>query len=412
MRWWVCLRWRGGGLNARTDNLVSQILKFSLQIIKKIWDNAQELRIMALKRMLKKKKDDVETKNKLMKEKQQQKARRTKEAFIFYYHNTAHIEVVRNYQEEKRLENIYFIQLPYMKFLPKELRNQFNLSVDRSNLKSKVQDLVKCSDYFIQVCKHEEKLNIFFQKNQFLGIFAYNIKLWKNISFLLSVILNLFIITSYASIFGSRMDAPRLLMSNHVTVAKTKSIFSILGWMMVCSSSFILVFYMLKQLPIIYRKAWKQLKPGQFKKMRCHQKIAHLLLNCYRLYRQLTSEIELVYYLIYETFAVLGTLYHPFFFIFHLLEIVIKYPLLQNVTKSVYEPRFQLLLTYVLFIILTYIFTIIGYIYFHHDFKGECEDVMWCFLLITDYTFKVSRRSSRDHASTFAAAGARHRHTL
>lgn len=84
---------------------------------------------------------------------------------------------------------------------------------------------MKASNYFIQVCKHEEKLNIFFNKNQFFGIFAYNIKLWKSISFMLSVIINVFIIMSYASIFGSRLGSPRLIMSNSISVDKTKEIF-------------------------------------------------------------------------------------------------------------------------------------------------------------------------------------------
>lgn len=51
------------------------------------------------------------------------------------------------------------------------------------------------------------------------------------------------------------------------------------------------------------------------------------------------KEIEVVYYLAYGTLAVIGTAFHPFFFAFHLTEILIRYPTLKNVVRSVWEPR-------------------------------------------------------------------------
>lgn len=51
------------------------------------------------------------------------------------------------------------------------------------------------------------------------------------------------------------------------------------------------------------------------------------------------KEIEVVYYLAYGALAVIGTVVHPFFFAFHLTEILIRYPTLKNVVRSVYEPR-------------------------------------------------------------------------
>lgn len=39
----------------------------------------------------------------------------------------------------EKLELVYFIKLPYTKFLPKDKKNEFNDNVDRSNVKSKVE---------------------------------------------------------------------------------------------------------------------------------------------------------------------------------------------------------------------------------------------------------------------------------
>lgn len=51
------------------------------------------------------------------------------------------------------------------------------------------------------------------------------------------------------------------------------------------------------------------------------------------------QEIEVMYYIAYGALAVLGTFKHPLFFTFHLTEILIRYPTLKNVIKSVYIPR-------------------------------------------------------------------------
>ena len=63
------------------------------------------------------------------------KRRRMSMAFEFFFNNTAHIDVVRN----NNLELVYFILLPYTKSLPKEKKTEFHETVDRSNVKSKVQ---------------------------------------------------------------------------------------------------------------------------------------------------------------------------------------------------------------------------------------------------------------------------------
>lgn len=56
----------------------------------------------------------------------------------FFSENTAHIDLVR----DEELYLVYFILLPHTHCLPKDTKNHFNDTVDRSNMKSKVQDLV------------------------------------------------------------------------------------------------------------------------------------------------------------------------------------------------------------------------------------------------------------------------------
>lgn len=41
----------------------------------------------------------------------------------------------------------------------------------------------------------------------------------------------------------------------------------------------------------------------------------------------------------YGALAVIGTVVHPFFFAFHMTEVLIRYPTLKNVIRAVWEPR-------------------------------------------------------------------------
>lgn len=74
--------------------------------------------------------------------------------------------------------------------------------------------------------------------------------------------------------------------------------------------------------------------------------------------------IEVLYYLAYGLLAFMGVWFHPFFFAFHLTEILIRYPTLKNVIRAVWEPKEALALTLLFFILLEYIFTLIAYSFF------------------------------------------------
>lgn len=80
---------------------------------------------------------------------------RLKEAVRFFACNSATIEVVR----DNRLEKVYFIILPFCRFLPKETKTEFNEGVNRANVKTKVQGLIGREQRreFIEISKWESK---------------------------------------------------------------------------------------------------------------------------------------------------------------------------------------------------------------------------------------------------------------
>lgn len=118
-----------------------------------------------------------------------------KETLKFFAINSAHIEVLRN----NKLERVHFFKLPHCHYLPDETKTEFHDSVSRDSVNAKISDLVDESQKIIGICKHEEELALFFSHNKFLAIFANYVILWKDLAFLLTLLLNILIILSFYS---------------------------------------------------------------------------------------------------------------------------------------------------------------------------------------------------------------------
>jgi hypothetical protein len=88
--------------------------------------------------------------------------------------------------------------------------------------------------------------------------------------------------------------------------------------------------------------------------------------------------------------AIFGLAVHPFFFACHLFEILYRFPVLQNVVKSVSVPRKALFLTFILMLVTVYIFGLLGYYWIYKYFHGMCPSLWICSLSVFDRGFKAS----------------------
>ena len=84
----------------------------------------------------------------------------------------------------------------------------------------------------------------------------------------------------------------------------------------------IVAYFLLKTAPIHIQKVWAKWKAKDV--FNVFKLIKHLLLTI----RSLLLDFYILYYLIYGLTAVMGTFIHPFFFAYHLFDIVVKYPVL------------------------------------------------------------------------------------
>lgn len=110
--------------------------------------------------------------------------------------------------------------------------------------------------------------------------------------------------------------------------------------MTVCSN-FVLAFFLLKNVPLIIKNAWRG-DEEEGKEDEENGSFMKLITYCIKLIKMIMSffeEVEMLYYVAYGVLAILGVLIHPFFYTFHLTEIMMRYPSLKNILMSVYEPR-------------------------------------------------------------------------
>lgn len=189
------------------------------------------------------------------------------------------------------------------------------------------------------------------------------------------------ILLSYsASIKGNeRVYEPSFL--GRLDVNSTKRIFDSLGVFMFVCTMFVVTFFFFKKAPLIFFESWKD----NCDKKTITMRSLNFLYKITKCLAYLFCNFELIYYLVYATLALVGSFYNEFFFAFHLTEIFIRYP---YVIKAIWEPKKELFLTLILFLLFEYFFTVIGYVSFYEYYKFRCENIYMCFLETFDQTFK------------------------
>ena len=149
--------------------------------------------------------------------------------------------------------------------------------------------------------------------------------------------------------------------------------------------SIVVSFFLLKRAPLIIENIWKNF----FSQNIAFFKIPILFIFkiLYSIYL-LFQDFDIVYYFSQLCFALLGLTYHPFIFS-GLLSDFLRFDILTNVVKAIYEPRLEMGLSFLLFVILEYYFTIISYINFYDQYpNNDCSTFWKCYFRTFDFTFK------------------------
>lgn len=306
----------------------------------------------------------------------------------FFSSAVGSLEIVRSGQ----LERIYYRIPPVCSHLTTKSKVDLIRNVKRTNQQEKLEDMFERSDHLLSEMEHREALAT---SQNFLMLSA-NEERFKNWSFGFSLLINLLIIGFYTSapptvvsIDNAQIDASSATTGGDTTMTMVDSkAFSISPWVVLlmfllavaqlaCSCVTLFV-YAVSHIPLRLRKerripSWLPLHLLPTESQRLIGRTLYSIL----------SDTYLLYYLAYTVFAILGILglpKAPYFFAFHLLDIVVRSELLKYVIKSVTANGKAIMLTACLALVIVYIYSIFGFLFFRSKFGPDagCDNMLMC----------------------------------
>lgn len=117
------------------------------------------------------------------------------EAYDFFNKNTGNVEIV--FQDDQLVKQ-YFPLRPEAHLLDEEMKDKFHKLANRTSQKMKLEYLIKSAPEIIEELSHELELRAIINSSRIIALVANHVALWKEVSFLLTLIINFFVLTSYS----------------------------------------------------------------------------------------------------------------------------------------------------------------------------------------------------------------------
>eukprot|EP01028_Stygiella_incarcerata_P008333 TRINITY_DN361_c0_g1_i13.p1 TRINITY_DN361_c0_g1~~TRINITY_DN361_c0_g1_i13.p1 ORF type:complete len:2119 (+),score=497.57 TRINITY_DN361_c0_g1_i13:4248-10604(+) len=291
------------------------------------------------------------------------------------------IEVVR----DGHLEKAYFPVLPKCeKFEKQEHEKEFLMKMQKSSPQNRVQSLLNYSDRFIQTVNHFEAIG----DNPVFRPVTTRWSFLKKLSFTLAILINMVILFGYQS--KSDDESPSGIYMD----SRFELPLSILGALQLILSLFLMISYVVVFGELVISGIWetqlenKNTAISYEDTYEGHPRTIFFRLLCAGL---LFLDPLFVFELLYVTASALGMFYHPFFYAILLFDLVRQSHVLQSVTRSVSKNRKGLALTFLLTLIVVYVFSFFAFIFFRDQFKilnsseNVCETFADCLVHYADY---------------------------
>ncbi|XP_042229627.1 inositol 1,4,5-trisphosphate receptor-like isoform X17 [Homarus americanus] len=293
-------------------------------------------------------------------------------ALTHYRENTAQIEIVRH---DRTMEQIVFPIPEICNYLTRETQQRVYQTAERDEQGTKVTDFFeRCNDMFIEM-QWQKKL----KSQAVLSTISNYMSLWGRLLFLLALVNNLIVALFYP------LDNPLPNVNGHVN--------GLLWVVLLISLAIVISFqrhifmYLLGVISIVRLIFSLGPEPtlwflGSANVLIKGIHLVSLMGNkgtfAKRLEQQVT-DCELLYHVIYLIFCVFGLSVHPFCYSVLLFDVVYREETLLNVMRSVTRNGWSIVLTAALALILVYMFSIIGYMFFREDFIMDVtnKDINW-----------------------------------
>ncbi|XP_078804197.1 inositol 1,4,5-trisphosphate-gated calcium channel ITPR1 isoform X3 [Oryzias latipes] len=297
------------------------------------------------------------------------------EALEFYAKHTAQIEIVRL---DRTMEQIVFPVPNICEFLTQESKLRVYYTTERDEQGSKINDFFLRSEDLFNEMNWQKKLrgtqeatgNTNTVPSQpILYWCSRNMSFWSSISFNLAVLMNILVAFFYPleGVRGGTLE-PHLSALLWIAMLVSLAIVIVLpqphGIRALIASTILRLIFSVGLEPTL-------LLLGGFNF--CNKVI---FLTSFvgnrgtftRGYKAMIMDVEFLYHLLYLIICGLGVFVHVFFYSLLLFDLVYREETLLNVIKSVTRNGRSIVLTAVLALILVYLFSIVGYIFFKDDF--------------------------------------------
>ncbi|XP_057363127.1 inositol 1,4,5-trisphosphate receptor type 1 isoform X5 [Manis pentadactyla] len=289
------------------------------------------------------------------------------EALEFYAKHTAQIEIVRL---DRTMEQIVFPVPSICEFLTKESKLRIYYTTERDEQGSKINDFFLRSEDLFNEMNWQKKL----RAQPVLYWCARNMSVWSSISFNLAVLMNLLVAFFYPfkGVRGGTLEPhwsgllwTAMLISLAIVIALPKPH----GIRALIASTILRLIFSVGLQPTLFLL-------GAFNVCNKIIFLMSFVGNCgtfTRGYRAMVLDVEFLYHLLYLLICALGLFVHEFFYSLLLFDLVYREETLLNVIKSVTRNGRSIILTAVLALILVYLFSIVGYLFFKDDFILEVD---------------------------------------
>jgi len=283
------------------------------------------------------------------------------QALKYYASHTSQIEIVRH---DRTLEQIVFPIPEICEYITSDTKVRILNTAERDDQGSKVSDFFERTEDMFNEMKWQKKL----RGQPFLFWVSSYMSLWSNMLFNCAVLINLIV-----ALFYPFMDA----------VPKLGQHLSGLIWAVMLVSAAIVITLPRKtgvQTFVLSTIARMIFSVGPEPTLLILGTITVFLKGIHLIsimgnqgtfsknFKQMVTDAELLYHFAYVAFCVLGLCMHPFFYSVLLFDVVYREETLLNVIRSVTRNGRSIILTAVLALILVYMFSIIGYMFFKDDF--------------------------------------------
>ncbi|KAI7808035.1 putative inositol 1 [Triplophysa rosa] len=291
------------------------------------------------------------------------------QALEYYTKHTAQIEIVR---QDRTMEQIVFPVPNICSFLTNESKLRVYYGTERDEQGSKINDFFLHADNLFNEMRWQKKL----RAQPVLYWCSRNMSFWSNVSFNLAVLINLLVAFFYP--LDGTSDSP---LDPSLSLLLWVCLLGSLGFVLMSprpNAVRVLVISTVLQLGFSVGLQHMLTLLGTFNV--CNKIVFMLSFvgnrgTFTRGYRVMVMDREFLFHLLYLLICTLGLFGHVFFYSLLLFDLVNREETLLNVIKSVTRNGRSIVLTAVLGLILVYLFSIVGYMFFKDDFILEVNRI-------------------------------------